>query len=57
MNLIFSDRFCFVHVPFVNMVKFQSLVQFPVDSLSNPVMSILGFHLCQFTAFAYYVIN
>ena len=32
-HLILQDRFCAVHIPFDRMVKFQFLIQFPVDHL------------------------
>ena len=51
----FLDRFLFVHIPFVSMVKFESFAQFPLDHLSHPVIPSLV--LCRFAAFAYYVIN
>ena len=57
MRLIFSERFWFVHKPFVSSVKFQFLAQFPVDHLSHPTMPSLVSLLRQFVAFAYYVIN
>ena len=39
------------------MVKFQFLAQFPVDYLPHLVVSSLMLFLCEFTAFAYYVID
>ena len=39
------------------MVKFKFLAHFPVDHLAHPVMSSLVLLLCQFAAFAYYVID
>ena len=30
MCLIFQDRFWVMHIPFIHMVKFQLLVQFPL---------------------------
>ena len=39
------------------MMKIQSFAQFPVDHLSHPVVPNLVLLLCQFTAFASYVIN
>ena len=56
MRIILSGGFCFVHISFGYMVKFESLVQFPVDHLSHPVMPSLVLHLCWFAGFAY-VIN
>ena len=47
---------CFVHIPFVNMARFLSLAQFPMDHLSHPVMSTFVFFLCQFAVSAH-VIN
>ena len=38
MCLILQDGFWFVHVPFVNMVEFQFLTQFPMDHLSHLVV-------------------
>ena len=49
-----EDRFWVVHIPFVRMVKFQFLAQFPVDHLAHPIGSSLQ---CQFAAFAYHVIE
>ena len=43
MHFIFKDRFWFVFIPFVNMVKFQFLVLFPVDHLPILVMPIYSF--------------
>ena len=45
------------HIPFINMVKFLSLAQFPVDQISHPVVPCCVILLCYFNAFAYYVIN
>ena len=56
LRLIFLDRFWFVHIPFRSMVKIQSLAQFPVDHLSNPVMFCLVIHLCQLAAFVIWLI-
>ena len=36
LRLILQDWFWFVNIPFVRMVKFQFLAQFPVDHLSHP---------------------
>ena len=44
-------------IPFVGMVKFKFLAHFPVDNLAHPVVSNLVLLLCQFAAFAYYVID
>ena len=38
MRLIFQNRFCVVRIPFIRMVKFQFLAQFPVDHLSHSVL-------------------
>ena len=38
MHLIFLNRFWFVHIPFVCMIKSQSLIQFPVTRHSHPVV-------------------
>ena len=38
--LIFWDRFSFVHIPLIGMVKFKSFAQFPVDHLSHPVKAV-----------------
>ena len=46
-----------MHIPFVRMVKFKLLAQFPVDHHAYPVVSSLIFFLCKFAAFAYYVID
>ena len=43
-------------IRFVRMVKFKFLSHPPVDHLGNPVVSSLVLLLCQFAAFAYYVI-
>ena len=42
MRLILFDRFCFVHIPFVHMVKLQLLAQFPVDHV--PTLSCQVFY-------------
>ena len=57
MGLIFKDRFKFVHMPFVIMVKFQPLIQFSVDHLSHPVTPSLVFLLSELATYAYYEIN
>ena len=57
VSVIFWDRCLVVHIPLVGMVKFKFLVHFPVDHLVHPDMSSLVFLLCQFAAFAYYVID
>ena len=55
VRLIFQGGFWVVHIPFVRMVKFKLLAQFPVDHLANPVMSSLILSVRQFTAFAYVI--
>ena len=52
---LFEDRFWFVHILFICMGKFQSLVQFPVDHLSHPVVPSLVLLLCQLAVFDHYV--
>ena len=42
-SLILQDRFWVVHIPFIRMVKFRLLAQFPVDHLTHPVVSSLKF--------------
>ena len=45
--VILLDRFWVVHIPFVRMVKFKFLAQFPVDHLAHPVVpSIILFLIC-----------
>ena len=34
----FKEGFCFVLVPFGRMVKFEFLVQFPIDHIPHPVL-------------------
>ena len=46
-----------MYIPFVGMVKFKLLGHLPVDHLAHPVVSSLVLLLCQFSAFAYYVID
>ena len=48
------DKFCFMHVPFGSIVKFQFLAQFPEDHISYPFMSIIILAFSQFDAFATY---
>ena len=55
-SFIFLDRFWFVHLPFNNRVKFQSLAQFPVNHLSYPIEFSLILFLCLFVPFDYYLI-
>ena len=56
MGFIFLERSWFLHVPFVSMVKFESLAQIPVDPFSYPVVPTIAFLLSLFAAFTY-VIN
>ena len=51
------DVFLIVQLPFMSLIKFLSLAQFPEDHLSHPVMPTLVFLLCQFAAFVYYGIS
>ena len=46
VRLILLDRFWIVDIPFVRMVKFQFLAQFPVDHLVHPIASCLILFLC-----------
>ena len=46
-----------MHIPFVSMVKFQFLEQFPVDHLSHPVVSNLVLFSCYLAAFDCYAID
>ena len=46
VRLILLDRFLFVHIPFVRMIKLQFLTQFPMDHLAHPVVSSLLLFLC-----------
>ena len=55
--VIFQEKCWVVHIPFVGMVKFKFLAHFPVDYLAHPVVSSLVHLLCQFAAFADYVID
>ena len=57
MRLIHLDIFLVVYIPFVHMIKFQFLAQFPADHLAHPVVSCLILLLSQSAAFAYYVIG
>ena len=41
MSVILQDRFWVVYIPFVRMIKFKFLAQFPVDDLAHPVLSSL----------------
>ena len=53
--LILQDRLWFVHIPFVRMVKFKFLAQFPVDDISHPVVSSPILFLYKFTSFSDYM--
>ena len=44
VSLILQDRCWVVHIPFVPMVKFKFLVQFPVDHLAYPDLSCLDYY-------------
>ena len=57
MCVIIKDSCWVVHIPFVHLVKFKFLAHFPVDHLAHPVESSLLLLLCEFAAFAYYVID
>ena len=46
VRFIFKDGFCVLRVPFVCMIKFKLLAQFPGDHLSHPVVSSLILSLC-----------
>ena len=46
-----------MHIPFSNMVKFQFLSLFLVDSLSHSVATNFVLLLCQFVAFSHFVIR
>ena len=52
VHLILQERCWVVHIPFIHMVKFKFLAQFPLNHLSYPVVSSLILFLCQFAAFA-----
>ena len=54
MCVIFKDRCWVVQIPFVDIVKFKFLA---LDHLAHPVVFSLVLLLCQFAAFAYYVID
>ena len=57
MRLILRDEFWIMHILLIRMVKFQFLVQFPVDHLAHPVVSCLILDLRKFAAFTYYAID
>ena len=46
VHLILQYIFWVVHIPFDRMVKFQFLVQFPVDHIAKPVVSSLILFFC-----------
>ena len=54
---ILCTSFRCVKIPFVSIVKLESLAQFSLDHLLYSIMLSLMFLLCQFAASAYYVIN
>ena len=45
MRPILLEEFSFVHIPFGSIVKFQFLVLFPVNNLTQPDMSYLTLFL------------
>ena len=57
IGLFYLGQFWFVPITLVSKAKIESFAQFPVDHLSNPIMSSLVFLLYRFAAFAYYMIN
>ena len=44
--VILKNRYWVVHKPFVFIVKFEFLAQFPVDYLAHPVVSSIILFLC-----------
>ena len=46
VSFILQDGFWVVHMPFVHIVKFKFLAQFPVDCLAHPVISSLILFPC-----------
>ena len=46
VRFILKDRYLVIHIPFVRVVKFKILAQFPVDHLAHPVLSSLILFLC-----------
>ena len=46
-----------VNITLVGMVKFKCLAHFPVDHLAHPAVSSFVLLLCQFAAFACYMID
>ena len=57
MRIIFSGRLWFAYGTVVIMAKRLSLVHFPIDHLSLPVVTFLEFILFKFSTFVYYTIN
>ena len=57
VRVVLLDSCWVVHVPFLRMVKFKFLAQFPVDHFTHPVVSSLILLQRLFAAFAYYVID
>ena len=43
VRLVLPDRFWVVHIPFVRMVKFKLLAQFPVDHLAQSCLVLYFF--------------
>ena len=52
-----ASRFWLVHILFVSKDEFQSFAQFPVDYLSNPVVSSFVYLLFLYATLVYYEIN
>ena len=57
VSVIFYEKCWVLHIPFAGMVKYKFLEHFPLDHLAHPIVSSLVILLCQFAAFAYYVID
>ena len=57
IRIIFLDGFRFVHIPFGNIVKIQSLRWFLVDHLIHQVEPCFKFLQSKCATFAYFVIN
>ena len=55
-GFVFLNRFWFVHIRFVRIVKFQSTVQFPIDHIPHSVIHVREFLLCTFVEFTYFII-
>ena len=45
MCFILNSRFWFVHIPFISMLKFQSIAQFPVGHLPQSIIPVFLFLL------------